>query len=115
MDVVDTGPDLVRVAVVLEGVEELEVALRRLNGDDVGIKRLNGGEDVVEVGVAEVRVGLERIGDTSGGELERRESPVEVGLPVSLAERKLQEDVSKRLGSATGEALTPSRRAGSST
>ena len=89
VNVVDTGADLVRVAVVLEGVEELHVALRRLNGDDIGIERLNGGEDVVEVGVAEVRVGLESVRDTSGGKLERGEGPVEVRLPVSLAERKL--------------------------
>ena len=93
VDVVDTRPDLVGVAVVLEGVEELHVALRRLDRDDIGIERLDGREDVVKVGVAEVRVGLERIGNTSSGELERREGPVEVGLPVSLAERKLWRQV----------------------
>ena len=89
VDVIDTGADLVRVAVVLEGVEELHVALRRFDRNDIGIERLDGREDVVEVGVAEMRVGLERVGNTSSGELERREGPVEVGLPVSLAERKL--------------------------
>ena len=89
VDIVDTRPNLVGVAVLLEGVEQLHVALRRLDGDDISIKTLDGWEDVVEVGVAEVRVGLERVGDTSSGELERREGPVEVRLPVGLAKREL--------------------------
>ncbi|KAH9943489.1 golgi-body localization protein domain-containing protein [Epithele typhae] len=89
VDVVNTRADLVRVTVVLEGVEEFHVALRRLDGDDIGVERLDGREDVVEVGVAEVRVSLESVGDTSSGDLERRESPVEVRLPVSLTEREL--------------------------
>ena len=58
VDVVNTRADLVGVAVLLEGLEQLEVALGRLDGDDVGVKTLDGGEDVIEVGVAEVRVGL---------------------------------------------------------
>ena len=89
VDVVDTGADLVGVTVVPEGGEELHVALRCLNRDDIGVKVLDRGEDVVEIGVAEVRVGLESIGDTSGGELERWQSPREVSLPVDLAEREL--------------------------
>ena len=93
VDVVDTGADLVRVAVLLERLEELHVALGRLDRDDVRVEALDGREDVVEVGVAEVRVGLERVGNTGSGELERREGPVEVCLPVSLAERKLWRQV----------------------
>lgn len=54
MDVVDTGANLVRVTIVFEGVEKLHVGLRGLDGDDVGIKTLDGGEDVIEVGIAEV-------------------------------------------------------------
>ena len=93
VDVIDTRANFVRVAELLEGVQDLEVRLGGFNGDDIGIERLDGREDVVEVGVAEVRVGLERVGNTSSGELERREGPVEVGLPVSLAERKLWRQV----------------------
>ena len=90
VDVVDTRTDLVGVTVLLEGLQELHVTLRGLDGDDISVKSLDRGEDVVEVGVAEVGVGLQSIGDTSGGELEGRQRPREVGLPVNLAERKLQ-------------------------
>ncbi len=89
MDVVDTGTDLVGVAVLLEGVEELHVALRCLNRDNISIKTLDGGEDVIEVGVAEVGVGLELVGDTSSGKPEGVNSPLQVGVPVRAAERKL--------------------------
>ena len=92
VDVVDAGADLVGVTVLLEGVQELEVALRRLDGDDVSVKALDGGEDVVKVGVAEVRVGLESIGDAGGGELERVNGPLEVVVPVNAAERKTLTD-----------------------
>lgn len=70
MDVVDTGADGVGVAVVLEGVEQLQVSLGGLDGDDIGVETLDGGEDVVEVGVAEVRVGLGLVLEAGGGELE---------------------------------------------
>lgn len=70
MDVINTRADLVRVAVLLESVKQLHVGLGRLDGDDVGIETLDGGEDVVEIGVAEVRVGLQLVGHTSSGELE---------------------------------------------
>ena len=49
VDIVDTGTDLVGVAVPLEGVEQLHVSLGSFNGDDVSIKTLDRGEDVVEV------------------------------------------------------------------
>lgn len=88
VDVIHTRPDLVRVAVVLEGVEELHVALRRLDGDDVGVEVLDGREDVVKVGVAEVRVGLESVADTGGRDLEGGEGPRQVLSPVSLAKRE---------------------------
>lgn len=90
VDIVDTGPDLVGVTELLEGREQLEVRLGRLDGDDVRIKTLDRGEDVVEVGVAEVRVGLGRVSDTGGGELEGVDSPGEVAVPVDAAERKLR-------------------------
>lgn len=91
MDVVDTGADLVGVAIVFEGVEELHVRLGGLDRDDISIETLDRGEDVVEVGVAEVRVSLQLVGDTRGGELERVDSPLEISIPVSAAERKLEE------------------------
>jgi hypothetical protein len=86
VDVIDTRADLVGVAVLLEGVEQLHVSLGGLDGDDIGVKALDGREDVVEVGVAEVGVDLELVGDTSGSELEGVDSPLEVGVPVSTTE-----------------------------
>lgn len=67
MDIVNARANLVRVSIVLEGVEEFHVALRRFDRDDISIKTLDGWEDIVEVGVTEVRVGLESVGDPSGG------------------------------------------------
>ena len=90
VDVVDAGADLVGVTVLLEGVQELEVALRRLDGDDVSVKALDGGEDVVKVGVAEVRVGLGDVFDTGGGKTEGVDSPGKVIVPIDPAERKLE-------------------------
>ena len=90
MDIVDTGTDLVGVAVLLEGGEELHVALGSLDRDDIGVQALDRREDIVKVGVAEVRVGLEFVGDTSSGELERVDGPLEVGIPVGAAEGELR-------------------------
>ena len=54
MDVINTRADLIRVSVMLEGVEEFHVSLRSLNRDDISIKTLDGWEDVVEIRIAEV-------------------------------------------------------------
>lgn len=89
VDIIDARPNLVGVAKLLEGREQLEVRLGGLNGDNVGIKTLDGGEDIVEIGVAEVRMRLGRISDTGSGELEGVDSPGEVAVPVDAAERKL--------------------------
>jgi hypothetical protein len=116
VNVIHTGSDLVRVTVVLEGIKQLHVALRRLNRDDIRVKVLNRRKDVVEVGVAEVRVGLKGIGDTGGRELEGGESPSKVGLPIDLAKRKLlNTDEYTQRQMVEQVMLTPSRRAGSST
>ena len=54
MDVINARADLIRVSIMLEGVEELHVGLRGLNRDDISIKTLDGWEDVIEIRVAEV-------------------------------------------------------------
>lgn len=90
MNVVDTRANLVGVPVMFEGGEELHVGLGSFDGDDVSIQTLDRGENVVEVRVAEVRVGLELVGNTSGGKLEGVNSPLEVGVPVRTAERQLK-------------------------
>jgi len=88
VDVVDTRADLVGVAVLLEGMQELHVTLRSFDRDDIGIETLDRGEDVIEVGVAEVRVGLKGVGNTSSRELERVNGPLEVTVPINASERQ---------------------------
>jgi hypothetical protein len=87
MDVINTRADLVGVSIMLEGIEEFHVTLGGLNRDDIGIKTLDGGENIVEIRVAEVRVGLESIGNTRGGKLKRINGPLEISIPVGAAER----------------------------
>lgn len=89
MNVVDTGPNLVRIAKLLESAEQLEVALRRLDRDDIRIKALDRWENIVEVRVAEVGVSLSLVRDTGGSESEGVNSPFEVVVPVDTAQRKL--------------------------
>lgn len=90
MNVVNSRANLVGVTVLLECMQELHVALGRLDGDDISVKALNRGEDIVEVRVTEVGVSLESVGNACGGELERVDSPGEVGIPVNAAKRKLK-------------------------
>jgi hypothetical protein len=85
VDVVDTRPDLVRVAELLEGTKQLEITLGGLNGDNISIEALDRREDVVKVGVAEVRVSLGSIGNASSGKLEGVDSPGKVAIPVDTA------------------------------
>ena len=89
MDVVNTRANLIRVAVLLERMQELHIALGGLDGDDISVKTLDGGEDVVEIGIAEVGVSLEGIRHTRGGELKRINSPLEVTVPVHATQGKL--------------------------
>jgi hypothetical protein len=87
MDVINTRADLVGVSVMPEGVEEFHVALGGLNRDDISIKALDGREDVVEIRVAEVRVGLKSIGDACGRKLKRINGPLKISIPVRAAKR----------------------------
>ena len=89
MNVVNTGANLVRVTVLLESLDELHVTLGRLNRDDVSVKTLDGGENVAEVRVAEVGVGLQLVSNAGCSKLKRVNSPFEIGIPVSTAKRQL--------------------------
>jgi hypothetical protein len=79
VDVVDTRADVAGVGLVDEDLEELGIGLAVLDGQDVGIEGGNGVEEVLELGVAEVRVDLGRVLDTSSAETESLDGPVEVG------------------------------------
>jgi hypothetical protein len=89
VDIINTRADLVGVAILLEGLQQFHVTLGELNGDDVSIEALDRWEDVAEIGIAEVRVGLGGIFYTSSGEFEGVDSPLQVLVPVRPTERKL--------------------------
>ena len=97
VDIVNTRANLVGISIVLEGLEQLHVTLGRLDRDDVSIQALDGWEDIIKVGVAEVRVGLGGIGDTSGGETEGINGPSEVLVPIGTTKRKLNETNDRQL------------------
>lgn len=82
MDVVDTRSDVAGILRVDKDTEELGIGLAVLNGEDIGIKSSDGVEEVLEFRVTEVRVDLSGILDTSGGEAESLDSPLEVGVTL---------------------------------
>ena len=75
VDVVDTGTNVAGVLLVLEDLEQLGVALGVLNGQDIGVESSDGVEEVLEFRVAEVRVDLGGVLDTSSGKLEGINGP----------------------------------------
>jgi hypothetical protein len=97
MNIVDTWANLVGIAVMFERIEQFHITFRGFDRNDIGIKALDGGEDIIEVRVAEVRVGLKLVGDPSSGKFERINSPLEVRVPVRTTKRQLgQAEVSDR-------------------
>lgn len=89
VDVVDTRADVAGVLLVNEDLEELGIGLGVLDGEDIGIEGSDGVEEVLELRVAEVGVNLSGVLNTSGGELEGVDSPLEVGVTLlTLAEGK---------------------------
>ena len=89
MDVVNTRANVARVGLVDEDLEELGIRLAVLDGQDIGIESGDGVEEVLELRVTEVGVDLSAIGDTSGGQLEGVNSPLEVGnTGITSAEGK---------------------------
>src|SRR5262245_24542104 len=88
MDIVEPGPDLVRVAIFRESVEQLHFGPRRLDRDHVGVERRDCRKYVVEFGIAHVRMDLRFIRDTARGELEGAYCPFEITRPVAPPERQ---------------------------
>lgn len=89
MDIVDTRSDVARVSLVDEDLEKLGVGFGVLDGEDISIKSSNGVEEVLELRVAEVGMDLSGILNTSSGELEAVDSPLQVGIAL-LARAKGQ-------------------------
>ena len=85
MNVIDTGTNLVRVSILLEGREEFHVALGRLDGNHICIQTLNRREDIVEIRVTEVGMGLKLVADASSCELEGVDRPFQIVVPVGAA------------------------------
>ena len=73
MDIPDARSDFVRILEVHEGFEQLHVRAGGLDGDDVGIQRGDGVDDVVEFAVAHVGVDLRFIPHAAA---ERRKASV---------------------------------------
>ncbi len=95
MDVVDPRADIVGIVEGAEGFEQLHLRARGLDGDDIGIHRRDGLDDVVELAVAHVRVDLRLVAHAAGTQTERLDRPVQIVLPLratqrqALAERRL--------------------------
>lgn len=82
VDVVHTGANVAGVLLVLEDLEQLSIALGVLDGQDIGVKSGDGVEEILELRVAEVRVNLGRVLDTSSRKLEGVDGPREVFLTL---------------------------------
>ncbi|CAH0041445.1 unnamed protein product [Clonostachys solani] len=79
VDVVDTRANVARVSLVDEDLEELGIRLAVLDRENISVKSSNSMEEVLELRVAEVRVNLSVVLDTSSAESESLDGPVEVG------------------------------------
>lgn len=89
VDVVDTGTDLVGVTILLERMQQFHVTLGELDGNDISVKALDRWEDIIKVRVAEVRVSLSNIRNTSSGKFERVDSPLQVLIPIGTTQWQL--------------------------
>jgi hypothetical protein len=76
---------------MLEGLQQLHVTLRRFDRNYICVETLDIREDIVKVGVAEVRVGLEVVGDTGGRQFEGVDRPCQILFPIRPTKRELKE------------------------
>jgi len=90
MNIVDITANLVGIAVMFEHIEQFHITFRGFHRNDISTKALDGGEDIIEVRVAEMRVGLELVRDPSSRKFERINSPLEVCVPVRTTKRQLE-------------------------
>mmetsp|Transcript_39616 Transcript_39616/g.69194 ORF Transcript_39616/g.69194 Transcript_39616/m.69194 type:complete len:462 (-) Transcript_39616:376-1761(-) len=88
VDVIDAWTDLVGVLEAVESIQQLHVRARGLNRDDVGVHVGDGRDDVVELRVAHVGVDLGLVTHAVGSDAEGFDGPVQVLLPLRLAQRQ---------------------------
>src|SRR3546814_16064168 len=88
MDVIHPRTDVIRIMEVLEGAQKLHIGPRRFYGDDVGIHGGYGLDDVVELGIAHMRVYLGRVLNASGRQAEAIDGPIQIDLPVGAPQRQ---------------------------
>lgn len=88
VDVVNTWANVAWVGLVDEHFQELGVRLAVLDREDIGIESGNGMEEVLELRVAEVRVDLRGVLNTSSGQLEAVDGPAEVLLTLGARTKR---------------------------
>ncbi|CAB5623335.1 Uncharacterised protein [Pseudomonas aeruginosa] len=88
MDVVDARTDLVRVVELLEGLQQLHVRTRSLDGDHVGVHGGDGLDHIVELAVAHVRMDLGFVADSGGAQAEGLGGPLQIVRPGVAAQRQ---------------------------
>ena len=57
MNIENSGADRVRVSVLTEGLQHFHAGASGFHGDDIGIQRDNGGQDVFKLAVAHMCIG----------------------------------------------------------
>lgn len=82
VDIVDTRTNVAGVGLLDEDTKELGVRLAVLDGENISVEGGNGVEEVLELGVTEVRVDLSRVLNADGRQAESLDGPVEVGLTL---------------------------------
>src|SRR3546814_13316781 len=88
MDVIHPRTDVIRIMEVLEGAQKLHIGPRRFYGDDVGIHGGYGLDDVVELGIAHMRVYLGRVLNASGRQAAALDGPTQLDLPAGAPPRQ---------------------------
>ncbi|MNS62800.1 hypothetical protein D3C72_958760 [compost metagenome] len=88
MNVIYAGTDVVRIAEILECLQQLHIGARRFDRDHVRIHGGDGFDDVVELRIAHVRMDLRLVAHAGRRQAEAIHRPVQVGLPIGTAQRQ---------------------------
>ena len=86
MNVIHPWANVVGVLEALESIQQLHIGPGGFNGDDISVHPCDGFDDVVELGIAHMSVYLGVVLHAVGGNPEGFDGPVQVDLPVALAQ-----------------------------